>query len=103
MSLLTTALALHALRRIAHGCGRSPAGPDGRVSWKYRSIACALILKHVGVLTQTFYLMATNMGLGACAIGSANIELFAKMTGTEFHIEGPVGRFAIGRSVEQLP
>ena len=55
----------------------------GRVSWKYRSIAYALILKHVGVLTQTFYLLATDMGFGACAIGSANIELFAKMTGID--------------------
>ncbi len=70
----------------------------GRVSWKYRSIAYALTLKHVGVLTQTFYLMATDMGLGACAIGSANIALFANMTGIDFHIEGPVGALAIGRS-----
>ena len=30
---------------------------------------------------------------------SANIELFARMTGIEFHVEGPVGQFAIGRSV----
>ena len=69
----------------------------GRTSWKYTSIAYALILKDVGVLTQTFYLMATDMGLGGCAIGSVNIELFAKMTGLEFHIEGPVGQFALGR------
>ena len=69
----------------------------GRVSWKYSSIAYALILKDVGVLLQTLYLMATGMELGACAIGLANIELFAKMTGIEFHVEGPVGQFAIGR------
>jgi SagB-type dehydrogenase family enzyme len=69
----------------------------GRISWKYSSIAYALILKDVGVLTQTLYLMATDMGLGGCAIGTANIDLFAKMTGIEFHIEGPVGQFAIGR------
>ena len=68
----------------------------GRMSWKYSSIAYALILKDVGVLTQTLYLMATDMGLGGCAIGSTNIDLFAKMTGIEFHIEGPVGQFAIG-------
>jgi hypothetical protein len=37
------------------------------------------------------------MGLGGCAIGTANINLFAKMTGIEFHIEGPVGQFALGR------
>jgi SagB-type dehydrogenase family enzyme len=69
----------------------------GRVSWKYSSIAYSLILKDVGVLTQTFYMMATDMELGGCAIGSINIDLFARMTGIEFYVEGPVGQFAIGR------
>jgi SagB-type dehydrogenase family enzyme len=72
----------------------------GRVSWKYSSIAYALVLKDVGVLTQTLYLMATGLGLGGCAIGIANIDLFAKMTGVEFHVEGPVGQFAIGRGMK---
>jgi SagB-type dehydrogenase family enzyme len=71
-----------------------------RVSWKYSSIAYSLILKDVGVLIQTLYLMATDMGLGGCAIGTGNIDLFAKMTGIEFHIEGPVGQFALGREAE---
>ena len=72
----------------------------GRTSWKYSSIAYALILKDVGVLIQTLYMMATDMGLGGCAIGSVNIDLFAKMTGIEFHVEGPVGQFAIGRGTK---
>ncbi len=72
----------------------------GRISLKYSSIAYALILKDVGVLMQTFYLMATDMGLGGCAIGTTNIDLFAKMTGIEFHVEGPVGQFAIGRGTK---
>jgi SagB-type dehydrogenase family enzyme len=72
----------------------------GRISWKYSSIAYSLILKDVGVLTQTLYLMATDMGLGGCAIGIANIDRFAKMTGIEFHVEGPVGQFAIGRGAK---
>ena len=71
-----------------------------RISWKYSSIAYSLILKDVGVLIQTLYLMATDMGLGGCAIGSTNIDLFAKMTGIEFHIEGPVGQFALGRGIK---
>ncbi len=71
----------------------------GRVSWKYSSIAYALILKDVGVLTQTFYMMATDMGLGGCAAGITNIDLFAKVTGIDFHVEGPVGQFAIGRLI----
>ncbi|MBR0797611.1 SagB family peptide dehydrogenase [Bradyrhizobium jicamae] len=72
----------------------------GRISWKYSAIAYALILKDVGVLTQTLYLMATDMGLGGCAIGATNIDLFAKMTGLDIHVEGPVGQFALGRGIE---
>ena len=75
----------------------------GRISWKYSSIAYALILKDAGVLIQTLYLMATSMGLGACAIGSVNLNLFAMMTGLEFHVEGPVGQFAIGRAGPPSP
>jgi SagB-type dehydrogenase family enzyme len=75
----------------------------GRVSWKYSSIAYALILKDVGVLIQTFYLMATDMRLGGCATGITNIDLFARMTGMKFHIEGPVGQFAIGRGEDRAP
>jgi SagB-type dehydrogenase family enzyme len=69
----------------------------GRISWKYASIAYSLILKDAGVLLQTFYLAATDMGLGGCAIGTGNIDLFAKMTGLDLHVEGPVGQFALGR------
>ena len=75
----------------------------GRVSWKYSSIAYALILKDVGVLMQTLYIMATDMGLGGCAIGTTNIELFAKMTGLDIHVEGPVGQFALGRGAKPEP
>jgi SagB-type dehydrogenase family enzyme len=75
----------------------------GRVSWKYSSLAYALILKDVGVLLQTLYLIATDMELGGCALGTANIDLFARMTGIEFHIEGPVGQFALGRGAKPSP
>lgn len=73
----------------------------GRISWKYSSIAYALILKDVGAMIQTFYLTATDMGLGGCAIGTGNIDLFARMTGLEFHVEGLVGQFALGRGKRQ--
>jgi SagB-type dehydrogenase family enzyme len=68
-----------------------------RVAWKYSAIAYSLILKDVGVLLQTLYLTATDMGLGGCAIGTSNVDLFARMTGQPFHVEGPVGQFALGR------
>jgi SagB-type dehydrogenase family enzyme len=100
---------LEALLKAAEFAMGAPAPPQilitiaarfGRVSWKYSSIAYALILKDVGVLMQTLYVMATDMGLGACAIGTANVDLFAKMTKIEFHVEGPVGQFAIGRGAK---
>jgi SagB-type dehydrogenase family enzyme len=74
------------------------AGRFDRVAWKYSGIAYSLILKDVGVLLQTLYLAATDLDLGGCAIGTNNIDAFAKMTGQEFHIEGPVGLFALGRA-----
>jgi SagB-type dehydrogenase family enzyme len=91
---------------LAMGASAAPqilitiAARFGRISWKYSSIAYALMLKDVGVLLQTLYLMATDMGLGGCAIGSHNIELFAKMTGLAFHVEGAVGQFALGRGTD---
>jgi SagB-type dehydrogenase family enzyme len=69
----------------------------GRVSWKYSSIAYALILKNAGVLTQSFYLAAAAMGLGGCAIGITDIALYGRMTGLDPHVEGPVGQFVLGR------
>ena len=75
----------------------------GRVSWKYSSVAYSLILKDVGVLTQTLYLAVTDMGLGGCAIGTNNIDRFARMTGLDFAIEGPVGQFALGRPARPGP
>jgi SagB-type dehydrogenase family enzyme len=97
---------LDAMLKAAEFAMDAPAVPQiliiiaarfGRISWKYSSIAYSLILKDVGVLIQTLYMTATDMGLGGCAIGTNNIDLFAKMTGIEFHVEGPVGQFAIGR------
>jgi SagB-type dehydrogenase family enzyme len=106
MPIDAPAQALDALLRDAAFAMDAPAAPQilvtiaarfGRVSWKYGSIAYALILKDVGVLTQTLYLMTTEMGLGGCAIGISNIDLFAKLTGLDLHVEGPVGQFALGR------
>jgi SagB-type dehydrogenase family enzyme len=68
-----------------------------RIAWKYSAIGYSLILRDVGVLLQTLYLTAADLGLGGCAVGTSNIDLFAKMTGMEFHVEGPVGQFALGR------
>ena len=67
-----------------------------RVMWKYRSIAYALILRHTGVLYQTLYLAATELGLAPCALGTGNSEVFGAATGLDPLIEGSVGEFLLG-------
>lgn len=68
----------------------------GDVSAKYRSIAYALVLKHVGVLMQSMYLTATALGLAPCAIGFGNADLFAEASGVDYYAESAVGEFLLG-------
>jgi SagB-type dehydrogenase family enzyme len=67
-----------------------------RIAWKYESIAYSLILKHVGVLFQTMYLVATAMGLAPCAIGCGDADLFARAAGIDYYAETSVGEFLLG-------
>ncbi|MGC9497480.1 SagB family peptide dehydrogenase [Streptomyces sp. WG7] len=69
----------------------------GRLSWKYRAMAYALTLKHVGVVQQTMYLAATAMGLAPCALGVGDADAFAAATGLDALEETGVGEFALGR------
>ncbi len=67
-----------------------------RVTWNYESIAYATILKNLGALYQTFYLVATSMKIGPCAIGTGNADLFAAAAGTDYYAESSVGEFLLG-------
>ncbi len=67
-----------------------------RVSWKYERMAYALILKHVGVLYEQMYLVATAMGLAGCGIGGGDSDAFAAVVGTRYYDETSVGEFALG-------
>lgn len=66
-----------------------------RITWKYQSMAYATILKNVGALYQTMYLVATAMELSPCAIGGGNSDLFAKAAGTNYYAETTVGEFML--------
>jgi SagB-type dehydrogenase family enzyme len=68
----------------------------GRIMWKYDTIAYSLTLKHVGVLYQTIYLVATAMGLAVCGLGGGNAATFAAASRLDFHSEGSVGELVIG-------
>ncbi len=69
-----------------------------RVQWKYQSVAYALVLKHVGALYQTLYLVATAMGLAPCALGGGNADQFATAASLDYYEETSVGEFLLGRS-----
>jgi SagB-type dehydrogenase family enzyme len=67
-----------------------------RLSWKYESIAYSLLLKNVGALYQTMYLVATAMDLAPCALGGGNSDLFARAAGLDYYAETSVGEFLLG-------
>ena len=72
----------------------------GRMMWKYESMAYAATLKHVGVLYQTMYLVATALGLAPCALGGGNSDAFAAAAGTSYYEESTVGEFLLGSRPE---
>jgi SagB-type dehydrogenase family enzyme len=69
----------------------------GRMSWKYRSISYATTLKNVGVLYQTMYLVATAMGLAACALGSGDDVAGEDALNLSARSEIAVGEFMLGK------
>lgn len=71
----------------------------GRVMWKYEGLGYALILKDVGALYQTMYLVATAMDLAPCGLGSGDTTLFAHATGLPLLEESSVGEFLLGTRV----
>ncbi|HEX3760039.1 MAG TPA: SagB family peptide dehydrogenase [Kofleriaceae bacterium] len=67
-----------------------------RVSWKYASIAYALVLQEAGIVTQSLYLAATAMRLAACAVGGTDSEGFARAAGVDPDVEGSIAAIALG-------
>jgi SagB-type dehydrogenase family enzyme len=67
-----------------------------RASWKYSAMAYATVLKNVGVLYQTMYLVATAMGLAPCALGGGDSDVFVAATGGDYYAETSVGEFLLG-------
>ena len=70
-----------------------------RITWTYSSIAYSLILKDVGVLYQTMYLVATAMGLAPCSLGAGDVALFGDAAGLDYFAQSSVGEFVLGTPV----
>ena len=67
-----------------------------RTMWKYENIAMGLILKDVGALYQTMYLVATALGLAPCALGGWMERDNARWLGLDPLVESQVGCFLLG-------
>jgi SagB-type dehydrogenase family enzyme len=99
------------VNRAAAAAGGAPppqvllviAARFGRAMWKYQSMAYALILKDLGALVQTMYLVATAMNLAPCALGSGDITLFANATNLNPLEESSVGEFILSSRARPTP
>jgi SagB-type dehydrogenase family enzyme len=67
-----------------------------RIQIKYQSVCYSVMLKDVGCLMQTMYLVATAMGLAPCALGGGDSDLFANIVGLDYYAETSVGEFLLG-------
>jgi SagB-type dehydrogenase family enzyme len=71
-----------------------------RLQWKYESMVYSVVLKDVGALYQTMYLVATAMGLAPCALGGGSSDLFSRLAGLDYYAESQVGEFLLGTRPE---
>lgn len=68
------------------------------MAFKYEGMAYRAVLLDTGVLFQTFYLVATAMGLAPCALGNGNPDLLARAARLDPFEQIAVGEFALSRA-----
>lgn len=69
-----------------------------RLLWKYQSMAYAITLQNAGALQQTFYLVATSLGLAPCSIGNGNQQWLQSCPGLALEARWWVGNFLLSAS-----
>jgi SagB-type dehydrogenase family enzyme len=67
-----------------------------RIAWKYEGIAYRLSLLNAGVIMQSLYLLATEMGLACSALGGGDSTAFAAATSLNPLEETSIAEFAVG-------
>ncbi len=96
--LLDTASLAQALEHKRSDCLIVLAARLPRLGWKYEGIAYRVALMNAGVAVEALYLVATDLGLSPCAVGTGNSALFEQATGlspweetaiAEFTVNGP--------------
>ncbi len=74
-----------------------------RVTRKYQSNAYRVVVKEVGGLYQTLYLIAETLGLAASAIGAGDAERFSRALRLDFFAEPSVGEMILGGAPSGAP
>jgi SagB-type dehydrogenase family enzyme len=95
---------LSAARAALTGSRRAPPGlvllltsRFARASLDYDATAYTTLLKELGCLYQTVYLVATALGLRACALGGGRRTAYlARLNGSDLWTEPLVGQMALG-------
>ncbi len=67
-----------------------------RMTWRYDGMAYSGLLKDVGVLQQTLYLVCTAMGMAPCALAVGDSDLSARALGLDWRVESSIGEFVLG-------
>lgn len=67
-----------------------------RVMGRFGGLAYSGLLKDVGVLQQTLYLVCTAMGLAPCALAIGDSDLAARALGLDWSTESSIGEFVLG-------
>lgn len=67
-----------------------------RATRKYSGFAYSALLKDVGALHQTLYLVCTAMGLAPCALSTGDSDLAARALGLDWRTESSIGEFVLG-------
>ncbi|MBI4818713.1 MAG: SagB family peptide dehydrogenase [Deltaproteobacteria bacterium] len=74
-----------------------------RIQNKYDSVGYSVMMKNIGALYQTMYLVAESMGLAGCALGGGDSDLFTKISGTDYYAETSIGEFLLGSGPDPRP
>lgn len=68
----------------------------GRTMWKYENNGLTIVYQDLGALYQTWYLVATALGLGGCVLNGGNELVNARVLGLDPMVEVQVGGFLLG-------
>ncbi|MFI8293033.1 SagB family peptide dehydrogenase [Streptomyces sp. NPDC085614] len=66
-----------------------------RLNVAFPGIAYSVLLKEVGALQQTLYLVSTAMGIGPCALAFGDTATSARAFGLDWRAESGVGEFVL--------